>query len=148
MKYGINYLERNLSHVDGIQIGRTGRLELLDVASRLRQTKLKGRVMSMIDYADFNIQHSLELQSKVSSAIKKCVHSNWTQPDQLKAVEWCEQAFQNSHCIFLLDSGVPTEIHQGLFSGMLGTDFVNTLFNLAYFNVATAEVKDMYRHIS
>ncbi|QQP50743.1 Uncharacterized protein FKW44_011863 [Caligus rogercresseyi] len=80
MTYAIDRLERGLCQIDGIQTGRTGRSELIDVASRLRQTTLKNRCMSMIDYADFNIQHSLDVQSRVLSAIRRSSHYNWMPP--------------------------------------------------------------------
>ncbi|QQP38417.1 Uncharacterized protein FKW44_018984 [Caligus rogercresseyi] len=70
MTYGIQGAELLLHHLDGIQTGHTGEDEIKDVFERVSRMSSGSRQTSMVDYADFNIQHSLEMQSVVFRALR------------------------------------------------------------------------------
>lgn len=143
MSYVIEPLEKVLYNVKGVESGVRGFLEVLSIAKR-RQLVNKGKMeCSMIDYTDFNIQHTLEAQSIVFEAIGMVLSRDKHTPiDVLTACEWCRRACLNQKCKFPGDTNY-VEIKQGLFSGMRGTNFVNTLLNVCYFRLGKLRVEQL-----
>nr|QYV43092.1 MAG: RNA-dependent RNA polymerase [Totiviridae sp.] len=143
MTYCIADLERNLCSIDGIQTGRRGEQETIDIMSRSSRASSNASEATMIDYADFNIQHSLELQAAVFTAMSKSRHSRTMHADHIAALDWCALACTNQWCFFPGDTE-PTRVIQGLFSGMRGTDLLNTLLNLAYFRFSARLIEHTF----
>ncbi|KAI0986997.1 hypothetical protein GJ496_009014 [Pomphorhynchus laevis] len=112
MAYILSLLEDALSRRLDVDYALSG----LGAASRMvkRLVKLSGKCpwAAMLDYKDFNIQHTLS-------------------PDYVRAANWCAGTLHNSWIRFPGIDGL-FKCQQGLFSGMRGTSFVNTILNIAY----------------
>lgn len=136
MAFAMMQAESNLYRVDGLEGGLVGSDEMRSILRRVelfnKDPNMEGL---MLDYADFNIQHTLQAQADVFYSMKRrLLHLN-VSGDIIKALDWCAKACLNQWVKFPND---PTEYKtiQGLFSGNRGTNFINTLCNLAYFKTA------------
>lgn len=96
---------------------------------------------TILDYDDFNIQHTLEAQAAIFDALNQVVDHSNVHSDYSKAVKWCRDAHMNQWAYFPGEEE-PTKIVQGLFSGNRGTNFLNTILNLAYFLLAKKQVAE------
>nr|QUS52824.1 RNA-directed RNA polymerase [Mute swan feces associated toti-like virus 3] len=144
MAYVIMPLERRLFTIDGIEMGLTGFSEVACAQRRLLLTAHPWLECTMLDYADFNMQHTLRAQAIVFRALSRLFRKYHSRnPDLLKCSEWCAAACLNQWCKFPQDAK-PVRTVQGLFSGIRGTNFINTVLNVAYFEVAREIVKLRY----
>ncbi|KAI0985060.1 hypothetical protein GJ496_001260 [Pomphorhynchus laevis] len=99
----------------------------------------------MLDYADFNIQHSLELQSYVFTCISREVVLINGLKDVSIASDWCAAALIKSWIKFPGYDHL-TKTKQELFSGMRGTSFGDDLWvcnssrawNVALYHILSA----------
>ncbi|ASA47459.1 RdRp [Aedes alboannulatus toti-like virus 1] len=138
--YVLNDIEPRLSVIPGIESGLNGMDIIASVANR-KATAMQPRTeCSMIDYADFNYQHTLQAQALVFDALADEFERIGAHPDKVRASRWTRDALLNQWCRFPLRSK-PDKITQGMFSGCRGTNFLNTLLNEAYFLVAMNWVK-------
>lgn len=94
----------------------------------------------MIDYADFNKQHTLEAQSIVFESLANRYRDVNANLDLIRSAEWCAKALLNQWCLFPQDDR-SVKITQGLFSGGRATSFLNTILNVAYYKVAEVQAE-------
>lgn len=135
MSYVIGQLEKRLWRVDGVESGLQGYDEVVCINRRSKTAAIPNIQCSMIDFADFNVQHTLEAQSIVFKALHDRLVEIGAEPDVIKAAKWCYEALLNQTCIFPGDKKA-RQIIQGMFSGCRGTHFLNTLLNVGYKKVA------------
>merc|ERR1719334_1387730 len=142
--YATEQIEARLNLIDGIEVGVTGFDEMAAVARRLWWSRRPGLETTMTDYADFNLQHSLEAQSLVFTGILTIAETLPFHPDFYKALRWCEKAFLNQWVHFPHPINKTYRSCQGLFSGVRATNFINTLLNLVYFEIVREQVRFYY----
>lgn len=134
--------ESNLHRVDGLEGGLVGSDEMRSILRRValfeKDPDTEGL---MIDYADFNIQHTLDSQACVFRAMKRRLLFLNVKGDIIKALDWCIGSCLNQWVKFPNSSEYVRSI-QGLFSGNRSTNFTNTINNLAYFLTANRWVKE------
>lgn len=141
MSYLLVVLEPRLSNIDDIESGLTGKAEVLSIIRRKEIAGRDGEECTMLDYSDFNRQHTLTIQSLVFKCIKKRLISLHAHADAIRIADWCEQSMLNQKVKFPGKNEF-ISVCQGLFSGMRGTNFVNTLLNKLYFKVAEKWIKE------
>lgn len=145
MTYVIGRIEKHLYLIEGVECGLSGTAETSSILKRLALMRREQTMCTMLDYANFNLQHTLEAQALVFSALKRILSTLTVPADLLLAVDWCEAACMNQWCTF------PGEKHrrrivQGLFSGQRGNNFLNTILNVAYFRLAVIHVSANFNH--
>nr|UHS72436.1 MAG: putative RNA-dependent RNA polymerase [Totiviridae sp.] len=134
MSYLLTVLEPKLHEIDGIEGSLTGLDEVLSIIRRVNIVNRDGEECTMLDYSDFNRQHTLQLQSLIFRCLQKRLEEVYAHPDAIRCAKWCADALLNQYVKF------PGEIEfvkviQGMFSGLRGTNFINTLLNKVYFEV-------------
>nr|UUV42489.1 MAG: RNA dependent RNA polymerase [Hanko totivirus 3] len=139
--YVLNEIEPRMNVIDGIEAGLTGIDVITGLFNRKDRAMAPGVECSMIDYADFNYQHTLEAQAVVFEAVANLFEHVNAHKDKVKAARWTAMALRNQWCRFP-GSSKPVRIVQGMFSGCRGTNFLNTILNLAYFHVANDWVRE------
>lgn len=105
----------------------------------LRSATLK-RCQTTIDYADFNIQHTLRAQQAIFLAISRRILELWGDIAMAQSTDWCAFASRNQTC------KVPNEVSvrktvQGMFSGNRGTNVTNTILNVVYYLTIAKQMK-------
>ncbi|UUV42206.1 MAG: putative RNA dependent RNA polymerase [Enontekio totivirus 2] len=134
--YVLDGIESNLHKVEGVESGLLGQDFIATMIRRCAAVESEGTECTMIDYADFNYQHTLLAQSLVFETLAEVLIVMNHHPDKIKACQWVAKALLNQECRF---PGVDTKYYkilQGMFSGCRATNFINTLLNVAYFRVA------------
>lgn len=131
--YALDKIEEFLYNVNGVESGLTGLDQQTAMIRRARIVEDEKVECTMIDYADFNYQHTLEAQSLVFRCLAKRLSVVGHHPDKVKAAEWIADALLNQWCYFPGPKSPKRKVTQGMFSGCRGTNFKNTLLNLAYF---------------
>nr|QXV86394.1 RNA-dependent RNA polymerase [Totiviridae sp.] len=139
MTYSMADIEKKLSRVTGIEGGLNGIDEVSAIIRRSLIVKDPLVECTMIDYADFNFQHTLAAQSLLFTAQKDRMVAIYAHKDVIKATEWCEAAMLNQVCRFP-GSDEMKQIKQGMYSGVRGTNYINTILNLAYFRLGARSV--------
>lgn len=141
----ITYLTRNIEkrmkHVQGLEEGLTELQELAAVNRRLTLASQPGVITTMIDYSDFNLQHTLAAQSKMFEVVHRIMIAKGMHPDMIKAAKWMSDACLNQKVKFPF-SPKYYQVKQGMFSGVRSTHLENTIFNLCYFKVADDYVQN------
>lgn len=139
LTYLTSRFESYLSKDDGFEDGQTGLPELCNMFKRMHAMTEKEMIAAMVDFTDFNYQHTHQAQSLVFEVIKDLLIAQGAHPDMIKAAKWAVAANMNQHVKFPgSDKYIRTT--QGLFSGVRTTNFANTLLNKAYYKVAHNEV--------
>nr|UUV42459.1 MAG: RNA dependent RNA polymerase [Hameenlinna totivirus 2] len=133
--YVLNEIEPRMNLIVGIEAGLTGLDVIAGLFERRRRAMTPRTECSMIDYKDFNYQHTLKAQAVVFDAIARLFEFVRAHPDKAKAARWTSEALLNQWCRFPGDKSA-IKITQGMFSGCRGTNFINTTLNLAYFLIA------------
>nr|UUV42503.1 MAG: RNA dependent RNA polymerase [Hanko totivirus 6] len=139
--YVLTEVEPRLNLMDGVESGLVGIDVLTSIRKRMTIAMTPGTECSMIDYADFNYQHTLKAQSLVFEALTKLFTEARAHPDKIKAAKWTADALMNQWCRFPGDKG-DVRIVQGMFSGCRATNFINTVLNNAYFELTRRWVAD------
>lgn len=135
MSYVIGPIERVLHRISGVEQGLQGIDEIRCILRRLRDINDSRVEGIMLDFVDFNYQHSLGAQALVFDCLGEIMKKSGSCNDVQKANEWCRQAMFNQWTTFPGDS-TEYKVKMGLFSGQRGTNFINTLLNVAYFRCA------------
>lgn len=135
MAYVLEPLEERLDTVGSMQHKNLAPLSVQRINDRLQEVGHSNCYGLMVDYADFNIQHTLAIQSRLFSTIARYADSLAWGTDYSKAARWCADALLNCYAEYPDVEGV-LPVLQGLFSGMRGTAIVNTLLNRAYYLTA------------
>lgn len=120
--------------------GHMGIHEVADIGRRLGVVGTDSIECSMLDYADFNYQHTLEVQFMLFDVVLGAV-SRYGNADLTKAATWVRDAQLNQSFTVPNDSS-EHQVTQGMFSGVRSTDFMNTILNLGYFRAAQTMVRD------
>lgn len=140
--YVIRRVEGLLSNIEGLESGLTGVDYVTSMIRRLHAVQQPGVEGTMIDYTDFNYQHTLEAQATVFQALGELYEFHQYHPDMIKACEWTRRSFLNQHLkIPSLGEGY-AKVTQGMFSGVRPTNFINTVLNVSYFRLAAQWVKE------
>ncbi|ALO50147.1 122 kDa protein [Pleosporales megabirnavirus 1] len=120
-----------------------------------RKRMVDGEAIACIDWADFNITHTLRDMSRYfwwlgEAALKACPEPNFagnmTKGEYLKqAAEWCSATLYN----LWLRNGAEKDAEfehaaRGLWSGWQTTSFINSSFNVGYCEDVFASIKDMW----
>nr|UUV42480.1 MAG: RNA dependent RNA polymerase [Hameenlinna totivirus 3] len=103
---------------------------------KLLAVKEEGTECTMVDYADFNIQHTLEAQSLLFSSLANRFVNLEAHNDRVKSAIWVSKGMLNQWCTFPNSEKGEQKITQGMFSGCRATHFNNTTLNVAYFRYA------------
>lgn len=135
MSYAIMPAERRLHNIVGVESGLRSSDEIRCMLRKVTECGSR-RECTMLDYADFNLQHSTEIQSQVFAAMAAILKDNSAHPDAIRACLWCRDALLNSWCKFPNDDR-NYRVVQGLFSGVRATNFLNTILNVVYFRHAS-----------
>lgn len=113
---------------------------LKDIMKRLAVRRDPNNHLSMLDYADFNAQHSPLAQSILFERFAhegELIHCH---PDWILANDWLAKAKfamrVNCPCPAAGTRPAVWGVKQGLLSGTKGTHLINTLLNVSYFNIA------------
>lgn len=138
--YLILPLELRMKNVPQFINGHEGILEVVDIAIKQGIVKDPRVECSMLDFADFNYQHTLLNQALLFSVIEERVRK-FGNPDLTKAAKWVRDAQLNQK-FKVANSEEWHQVTQGMFSGVRSTDFTNTILNLAYFNMMSELVKE------
>lgn len=97
----------------------------------------------MLDYANFNRQHTPYAQFCVFNSFAKYGARHNYHADWVQANEWVAAAKYNM--LFTLPHDHKKhKVKQGLFSGTRSTDLLNTVLNIAYFRLACKYVSAQY----
>lgn len=140
--YALDGLEDKMHNIDGIESGLTGLDYVVAIVRRLTKVQEPLTECSMIDYRDFNYQHTLEAQSEVFVALGERLRIMNYHHDRNRACEWLAKAFLNQWCKFPGRKRKPVQVTQGMFSGCRPTNMINTILNVAYFRVACRWVSE------
>jgi hypothetical protein len=140
-------LDHNLCRINGVEIGLSGADEVRCVLRKLNLVKHPLNECTMLDYSDFNLQHTPEAQSILFKVIKEKYALQAAPPSLVKASHWCELALLNQTVRFAQLKGEETLEHkvvQGMFSGIKATNFINTCLNVCYSRLTFQRVKALY----
>lgn len=142
MTYVLRKIELILHRMDGIEAGLRGFDEVATVVRRVGLVQQDGVECTMLDYADFNIQHTPAAQTLLFDVLAEELEENGAHPDVIKAARWCALGLSNQWVKF--PNGTEyKKVIQGMFSGVRGTHFINTVLNAAYFLEAAASLEGM-----
>nr|QRW41701.1 MAG: RNA-dependent RNA polymerase [Stinn virus] len=142
--YALEGVEVNLSRVDGIEYGLSGKAVLATMIRRMAVVTGTAAECTNVDYADFNYQHTLGAQAAVYEELAKSLALAGWHEDKVKAAEWCRDSLLKQYVKFPeLRTGY-IAVSQGMFSGFRGTNFLNTLANVAYFRVAARHALSLF----
>lgn len=137
--YVIKPLEKRMGRIPNFINGHEGLLEVADIAIKLGIVKDPSIECTMLDYADFNIQHTLENQEVLFAEVAAEL-AQFGNPDLDRAADWVREAQLNQR-FFVPEDNRWYQVAQGMFSGVRSTDFMNTIMNLAYFNTMAGLLK-------
>jgi hypothetical protein len=129
--YVLGPLEPVLYHVIGVEAGLNGLDEVMTIARRVALIQGDEVEATMLDYADFNRQHTTAAQALLFRVIAKRLELLGCEPDAVLAALWCADALENQWVKFPNDD-TWYRVVQGMFSGIRATNFINTLYNEAY----------------
>lgn len=137
MGYVITGLEQVMEGLQGVQHTNRSPESVRRMCHRHKVINGSCPYGMMLDYSDFNIQHTLYIQSYIFDRIAHYSQRFAWPQSYVQAAEWCRAALLNSQIRFPGDAA-PTRILQGLFSGLRGTAFCNSLLNYSYYRAAEA----------
>lgn len=129
-------MEERLHKVPGLEKGATGLQELVYIAKRLNVSRDPKQECTMLDFADFNIHHTPRAQNILFEVIAKVGSRLGASKDWVHAATWLARAKLNQVVLFP-GQRKALRVTQGMFSGTRSTDLINTILNLAYFQVAS-----------
>lgn len=148
--YATKGLEERLWLVDGLEKGMSGAAQLQGELKRANITANRQQHCMMVDYADFNIQHTMQAQAIIFEELASLGRQRGAAYDWIAANQWIARAKYNMWARFhVTDSQNRTSaknmhVVQGMFSGTRCTDLINTVLNLAYYQVAETLVREKF----
>lgn len=125
-------IEKVMPRLPGIEFGLKGSAEVASIARRLEHARGDRIECTMIDYADFNYQHTLEAMNILFEELSSALSAKFPGHDVVRAASWLAQAQLNQYVRFPHDPKY-YKVTQGMFSGTRTTNFTNTLLNWAYY---------------
>lgn len=135
MAYAFGGVERKLYNIQGVESGKSGFDELACIYRRVLRVSGTGTECTMVDYTDFNYQHTPEVQALLFTTLANRYRQLGAHPDLVRAAEWSAAASLNQKVQFPGDPEFYS-VTQGMFSGQRGTNFINTILNVAYYRYA------------
>lgn len=142
--YATEGFEEALHHVPGLEKGASGLGAVARENSRAQITSDATVECTMLDYADFNRQHTPSAQATIFRVIARVGEGMGACADWIAANNWVAAAKEKQFVVFPDNGGRQEHVVQGMFSGTKSTDLINTLLNLCYFKVAQRYIKDRY----
>lgn len=142
--YVVTPIENRFTSHPHLPSGTSGLREVVGIGKRLKVVSQDRIECSMLDYADFNYQHTLSAMHVLFDTVLQCITK--LVPDNVDAIEaarWLRDA-QINQWVRFPNEDEWVQVTQGMFSGVRTTNFTNTLLNLAYYNVAKAYVMKMH----
>lgn len=112
----------------GFEKGLTGLKEFAAIQRRAQITTDYQHECCMIDYADFNAQHSPEAQAIIFEEAALIGEVRGFHPDWIKAHKWIAAAKYNM-TMSVPGSDLIYKVLMGMFSGTKSTDLINTVAN-------------------
>lgn len=144
--YLIAAAESNMNYMEGLESGLVGLPEIVAINNRIRVVSRPNTYTTMIDFEDFNLQHSLKIQHCMFDTMREVLLDKQAHPDHIKAAEWAAQACLNQHVRFPKEKEY-CKVTQGMFSGVRSTDFMNTILNLTYAKFCFEEVNRLFGEV-
>lgn len=136
-------LEERFHCVDGFEKGLSGIKEYAGMQIRANITQKQQAECSMFDYADFNIQHTPKAQATIFEQLAIIGAERGYSEDWVHAENWVAKSKYNS--VFCVPGNETIySAKQGMFSGTRSTDLINSILNLAYFNVSKKLLQEEY----
>lgn len=143
--YSTAGLESTLQYLQGFEKGASAFNVLSYGLKRSFITTYLGTECTMFDYADFNIHHTPLAQALIFETLARLGREAGYHPDWVEANEWVAKSkFNMTVTVASEGNNVKRHVKQGMFSGTRSTDFINTLLNMAYFQVASKMVAAQY----
>ncbi|UHK03171.1 MAG: RNA-dependent RNA polymerase [Hangzhou paraphaenocladius impensus totivirus 1] len=140
----LHQFERSLNRVVGVEIGISGIDEVKSLLRRCKITKDEAvNECLMLDFVDFNIQHTLDMQWLVFDCLAECMSNKNVELSIIRSVVWARDAMNNQWTTFPERRG-EVKVHQGMFSGIRSTSMMNTVCNAAYLRHSIREVKSLF----
>lgn len=139
MSFCIMDPERKFYRIKGVESGLRGLDEVAGVLRRKLIASNPTTESTMIDYADFNYQHTLAAQALVFEALRDRYARLGVHEDLISAAEWCRLGLLNQWCTYPKATKA-VKITQGMFSGCRGTNFLNTILNVTYYRTIRSYV--------
>lgn len=141
--YATKGFEERLHLIPGLEKGISGLNAVSGETARANQTADPNKECVMLDYADFNRHHTPRAQAALFHAFavvgtKVGAHADW-----VKANEWVANSKRRMSVKFP-GAAQTLSVKQGMFSGTRSTDLINTLLNLAYFQIASEYIDKTY----
>lgn len=133
--YATKGFEERLHLVPGLEKGLAGVALACTEMQRANITADKDIECTMLDYADFNRHHTPEAQALIFEEFAAAGRRVGSSRDWILANEWVAKAKWRMSVLFP-GSRQAEKVNQGMFSGTRSTDLINTILNLAYFQVA------------
>lgn len=134
--YVLDGIESRMHRVIGVENGLTDQDFIATIIRRCAAVERAGTECTMLDYVDFNYQHTLEAQAAVFDELASALGRRGYHQDKVQACRWVAKAMMNQKCYFPGLERKNDQIKQGMFSGCRGTNFINTILNTAYFRTA------------
>lgn len=134
--YVVRTVEGSLSRIEGVESGLMGLDAIASMIRRVHQVRLPGMEGTMIDYTDFNYQHTIEAQVAVFDVLAELFVGRGYHEDMVKACRWTADSFRSQYVRFPTLGPKYEKVTQGMFSGVRPTNFINTVLNVAYFTLS------------
>lgn len=139
--YATKGFEERLHLIEGLEKGLSG-LKLAQHEHLRANLTTDGKIQcDMIDFADFNRHHTPRAQALLFEVFADLGRSVGASNDWVMANTWIARSKSNMFVRFP-HSPQLYKVDQGMFSGTRSTDLINTLLNLAYFNIARKFTQD------
>lgn len=141
--YATKGFEEKLHNVPGLEKGVTGLRQSQLEHHRAMLTGDRKQHCSMLDYADFNRHHTPQAQSIIFEELADLGREVGACSDWQYANTWVAKAKYHMTTKMPSYKGM-LKVVQGMFSGTKSTDLINTILNLAYFQVANEFIEKHY----
>lgn len=137
-------MEERLNQVVGFEKGHSGIKEYAACFKRAEITTKQKQECCMVDFSDFNSQHTPKSQWLLFDAIATIGIERGFHPDWIIAAKWIRDAKYNAKFQIPNDKTVHDSI-QGMFSGTRSTDLINTILNKVYFEITRKYLAARYQ---
>lgn len=139
--YATKGFEERLHILPGLEKGASGVRAVQLENHRAHLSADPNMECSMLDYADFNRHHTPQAQAMIFEAFANRGKEIGAHPDWIKANLWVAEGKKNMH-VYMPNEKSSRRVVQGMFSGTRSTDLINTLLNLAYFQIASDYLRE------
>lgn len=140
--YVLQSVESNMSKVVGLESGLNEIHDLVAINRRAMECGQTGMYTTMVDFEDFNLQHTLEAQELMFECMADVLERKGAHADQVKGARWTAKACLNQKVRFPGNKHFD-QILQGMFSGVRSTDLMNSILNLGYFKAAEEQISEL-----